>query len=40
VSPATVQGALTPPAVQISIAARIGRLLGTLPIPGFLQRHS
>jgi chromosome partitioning protein len=39
-SPTAVQGALTPPTAQISIAARIGRLLGTLPIPGFLQRHS
>lgn len=40
-APMTAPGALVPPAAaQIGIAARIGRLLGTLPIPGFLQRHS
>lgn len=36
-----VPGALVPPAAgQTTLATRIGRLLGTLPIPGFLQRHS
>ena len=40
-APMTVPGTLVPPAAaQIGIGARIGRLLGTLPIPGFLQRHS
>jgi chromosome partitioning protein len=31
-------GSLAPPA-QLSFAHRLGRLLGALPIPGFMQRH-
>jgi len=40
-STTTPTGTPAPPAAsQITFADRIGRLLDTLPIPGFLQRHS